>query len=275
METLSNILVAILFLSPIWLIIALIKPNLFKLKSRWRVAGIYPAIVVVLFVFIGFAVPEKTPEQIAAEKAQIEQQEKELAEKERLAKIEQAKIAEKNHIDSLLSTSISSYNSKTREQRMEFLKEMVKYSNKMPKQEAGTIAAVREKYGELNETDLNFIYNALSKRIALFPLDFNLRTLNQAMLTVFFVFNHDKNDRVKRDFDAVIESQYLITYQMEEFVKSHMNDPDSFKFVRIDKKLNGNYVTFIMTYRGRNGFNAVVTEQFPVNVSIATGEVVI
>ena len=275
METLSNILAVIFFLSPIWLIIALIKPSLFKLKSRWHLALIYPAFVVVIMLGFGFTVPDKTPEQIAAEKAQIEQQEKELAEKERLAKIEQAKIAEKNHIDSLLSTSISSYNSKTREQRMEFLKEMVKYSNKMPKQKAGTIAAVREKYGELNETDLNFIYNALSKRIALFPLDFNLRTLNQAMLTVFFVFNHDKNDRVKRDFDAVIESQYLITYQMEEFVKSHMNDPDSFKFVRIDKKLNGNYVTFIMTYRGRNGFNAVVTEQFPVNVSIATGEVVI
>jgi hypothetical protein len=62
---------------------------------------------------------------------------------------------------------------------------------------------------------------------------------------------------------------------MKKFVKSNLNDPDSFKFVRIDKKLNGNFVTFIMTYRGRNVFNAVVTEQFPVNVSIATGEVVI
>ena len=270
METLSNILAVIFFLSPIWLIIALIKPSLFKLKSRWHLALIYPAFVVVIMLGFGFTVPDKTPEQIAAEKAQIEQQEKELAEKERLAKIEPARIGEENIIRELRSATYQDYYAKTRDERISFIKSVIKYAKQISEgTELSYIVEVQEKYKSFNQTDLIRFYNTINKKLMILSSNDLIKVIQYASLEFL-----DGSEPEKRNFDAVFDNQTLIVYQMKKYIKSQLHDPSSFEFVRVYKELEDDVFIFTMIYRGRNAYNAIVTEQFPVNVSIATGEII-
>lgn len=63
-----------------------------------------------------------------------------------------------------------------------------------------------------------------------------------------------------------------------EAVKSQMNDPESFEHVKTRYIDNGEDVTVIMTFRGKNGFGGVLTKEATAKVNlkgkILTGPVI-
>ena len=53
---------------------------------------------------------------------------------------------------------------------------------------------------------------------------------------------------------------------LEKFVKSNLKDPKSYEHVSTKYVMSDNYLTVVMTYRAKNSFGAVVTEQINAEV---------
>lgn len=88
----------------------------------------------------------------------------------------------------------------------------------------------------------------------------------------------DKNESTKtpvtKTIDPALKSQFSAWdgshRKTVEYVKARMHDPSSFKHVRttyIDNLAEGHRFIF-MTYRGKNAFNAVVTNSITAKVNL-------
>jgi DNA-directed RNA polymerase subunit RPC12/RpoP len=58
--------------------------------------------------------------------------------------------------------------------------------------------------------------------------------------------------------------------ELVDLVKSTMNDPDSFEHVETRFSDKGNSLSILMTYRGKNGFNATITNSVSADLNKAT-----
>lgn len=76
--------------------------------------------------------------------------------------------------------------------------------------------------------------------------------------------NYTKKAKIKVQFSAWSGSHR----RLEKVIKSAMNDPDSYKHVKTTYVENDDYILVKTTYRGKNGFNATITESVMVKVDI-------
>ena len=77
--------------------------------------------------------------------------------------------------------------------------------------------------------------------------------------------------------DADIDAQFSkwdgAHIKTEEYVKAHLKDPDSYEHVSSKYKARDGYLEVILTYRGKNSFNATTTESVKAKCDLQTGEV--
>jgi hypothetical protein len=257
METLSDILAAILFLSPIWLIIALIKPSLFKLKSRWHLALIYPAFVVVIMLGFSFSVPDKTPEQIAAETAQIEQQEKELPKVEKILpiKAEEPKKTVKKAVKIPANENNSPKNidwviavffkEMTKAERIKRIRNAIKSWDKSSSIIEGKVFNFSH---QLTNDEFTAFYNAIVREVLL------LSSQDIQKVYMINIFNNaiekfNAGDREWRSFDTVMDEEKNIMMGIENYIDKQIPFDSSFEINQIDKRLNTDSINYTVTYR--------------------------
>lgn len=58
-------------------------------------------------------------------------------------------------------------------------------------------------------------------------------------------------------------------YPLNKLIKESLNNPDSFVHVRTKAARRGDYLVIFVTYRARNGFNAVITNEVSALISIS------
>lgn len=102
-------------------------------------------------------------------------------------------------------------------------------------------------------------------------------------LTLFLIFRDDPTEEStppaqvkavelspeeqrKKKLEALFNPWDGSVRALVEVVKSHMNDPDSFKHVKTTYKDKPSYVLVQMTYRGKNAFGGVVTNSIRVSM---------
>jgi beta-galactosidase beta subunit len=61
--------------------------------------------------------------------------------------------------------------------------------------------------------------------------------------------------------------------RLEEYVQERMKDPDSYEHVKSEYKAHEDYLEVLLTYRGKNSYNATTTEQVRAKCDLNTGEV--
>jgi hypothetical protein len=276
MESLNNLFTLLILLAPIWLIIALIKPAIFEIKSRTHAIVIFLVGLTLFFVGFALTIKKPPPHDLATDQvfkthptnaARIERFEEQ-------ADIDRERIKQEKRITDIKFTSIDAYRQLNRDERIAFLTDVIGLSDKLGSRDAGSIDTLKKKYGALTRLEMDDFYNEVNKRIALQPIDFAHRDLIRTISSVSAGFLKDTKIREKRDFDAIMENDYLIAHQMKLIVKSTMDNPGSFEFERIDKRLNQTTITYVLRFYETNNFGDRSLSTFVADVSIPLGEII-
>jgi hypothetical protein len=61
--------------------------------------------------------------------------------------------------------------------------------------------------------------------------------------------------------------------KLEEYVQERMKDPESYEHVKSEYKAREDYLEVLLTYRGKNSYNATTTEQVRAKCDLNTGDV--
>jgi hypothetical protein len=92
-----------------------------------------------------------------------------------------------------------------------------------------------------------------------------------ALTCIYYLFNHDRTEKLPTR-QEMIKSQFSgfsgKHTKLCEYIKNHLNDPDSFDHVQSKYFDQGSYLVVIVTYRAKNLFGGVVTSYCKAKVDL-------
>ena len=79
---------------------------------------------------------------------------------------------------------------------------------------------------------------------------------------------------MKTDVDSQFSSWDGSHKKLTEYIKSNMNNPDSYEHVETKYKETNDFLFVITTIRGQNNFGAIITTTYEAKCNLASGDVI-